>query len=149
MDLGLNISDELKDLKENLEAYRCFYSKDIFHQLLDSEIKVRMSSQGFTHTQGCWRWGWVQRCWGRTSWREKQGVPHLWNIAVIFCSKTVAEREYIILNHFKENWELRRRWRLRLAVESSFVRRGDCLIFQMRNPELTSQAESVIPKSQG
>ena len=38
---------------------------------------------------------------------------------------------------------------MRLAVESSFVRRGDCLIFQMRNPELTSQAESVIPKSQG
>ena len=50
MDLGLNISDELKDLKENLEAYRCFYSKDIFHLLLDNEIKVRMSSQGFTHT---------------------------------------------------------------------------------------------------
>ena len=40
MDLGLNISDELKDLKENLEAYRCFYSKDIFHLLLDSEIKI-------------------------------------------------------------------------------------------------------------
>ena len=53
MDLGLNISDELKDLKENLEAYRCFYSIDIFNLLLDSEIKVDNQNEFtriYTHT---------------------------------------------------------------------------------------------------
>ena len=30
VDLGLNISDELKDLKENLEAYRCHQQCHIF-----------------------------------------------------------------------------------------------------------------------
>ena len=30
VDLGLNISDELKDLKENLEAYRCHQQCHVF-----------------------------------------------------------------------------------------------------------------------